>query len=64
MSEAKKEAPAAREKNPEPFVRAKIKSYKVHTSQGRGIAGQTLELPKTEADKLVAAGDAVLIGDL
>lgn len=41
---------------PAPFVRVKVVAYKVHTSQGRGIEGQFLELPPDEAEELIAAG--------
>lgn len=41
---------------PEPFWRVKVVAYKVHTSQGRGIEGQFMELPVDEAQELIADG--------
>lgn len=43
----------------QPFVKVRIKAYKLRTSQGRGIAGQTMELPPEEAAALIKAGEAV-----
>jgi hypothetical protein len=43
----------------EPLMRVKIKHYKIYTSQGRFIAGQFAELPRTEAEAIVAQGHAV-----
>ena len=50
------EAPASA-----PFVPVRIKIYKTQTSQGRGIAGQLMELPTDEAADLIAQGHAVAI---
>lgn len=44
-----------------PFVRVRIKHYKIRTSQGRGIAGQLMELPPAEAESLIAQGHAVAL---
>lgn len=49
------EAPSA------PFVPVRIKIYKTQTSQGRGIAGQLMELPADEAANLIAQGHASAI---
>lgn len=49
------EAPSA------PFVPVRIKIYKTQTSQGRGIAGQLMELPAEEAANLIAQGHASAI---
>lgn len=43
----------------EPRVKIKVTHYKIFTSQGRFIAGQFAELPKTEAESFVAQGHAV-----
>lgn len=47
---------AIEDEMPEPFWRVKVVVYKVHTSQGRGIEGQFMELPADEAQELIAEG--------
>ena len=36
----------------------RVVHYKVYTSQGRFISGQKADLPATEADALIASGQA------
>lgn len=47
---------AVEDATPEPFWRVKVVVYKVHTSQGRGIESQFMELPADEAQELIADG--------
>jgi len=45
----------------EPWIKIRVKHYKIFTSQGRFIEGWIRELPKAEAEDFIAKGHAVAV---
>jgi hypothetical protein len=61
MARPKREPDLIETPEREPWVRIRVKHYKIFTSQGRFIEGMIRELPKAEAEDFISKGHAVAV---